>query len=87
MKCGLQRGDSYEKDVFVHDSSSNERSFGGRMPEGRTKRRQLRQQRQWLSQPGQGWQRVSLLKPVEQRRRTMRGLRIITCFRNRDGDE
>ena len=36
MKCGLQRGDSYEKDVFVHDSSSNERSFGGRMPEGRT---------------------------------------------------
>ena len=23
----------------------------------------------------------SLLKPVEQRRRTMRGLRIITCFR------
>ena len=26
-------------------------------------------------------QRVSLLKPVEQRRRTMRGLRIITCFR------
>ncbi len=35
MKCGLQRGDSYEKDVFVHDSSSNERSFGGRMPEGR----------------------------------------------------
>ena len=36
MKCGLQRGDRYEKDVFVHDSSSNERSFGGRMPEGRT---------------------------------------------------
>ncbi len=49
----LAERDSYEKDVFVHDSSSNERSFGGRMPEGRTGGDNCGSKRQWLSQLGQ----------------------------------